>query len=337
MNVILVTDSPKNYGLAYFYYLALFKNKRIKNLQYISLPHRHVNQTIFNRILNRTNNIFFSSGDYLFKKIFNSINRSEENINLILFNSSSLNKNHLRKIDALKNVSIFNYISDHLSGMSKKKLKLTIDSFRYLKKTFVFSDSLIPVVYQYGSNDVRCIPFGFCEENHYVNFKAETYVHNDQICYFGTWGPLIEEYLYLLKDFNLKIYGNYWEKSKYKILRNLACSISGKQSEMSKLASKVAVVINFTRAQHGCLSSMKTFELAASGACVVTNRNSCQLKFFPESAFSYFDTKKEMVDKISKLLYDVNLNISFRLNAQKFAKNFSYGSRSKKLITFLKD
>ena len=107
-------------------------------------------------------------------------------------------------------------------GCLKKKLKLTIKVFIFKKKIKVFSDFFIPVVYQYGSNDVRCIPFGFCEENHYVNFKAETYVHNDQICYFGTWGPLIEEYLYLLKDFNLKIYGNYWEKSVQNILKKLS-------------------------------------------------------------------------------------------------------------------
>ena len=59
MKIILATDSAPNYGLAYFYYLALKKNSIVKEVYYLHAENKKVSQTNLNRVLNRFNAVFF--------------------------------------------------------------------------------------------------------------------------------------------------------------------------------------------------------------------------------------------------------------------------------------
>lgn len=335
MKLILATTAPKNTGLPYFYSLELKKKLKHEKLVYLSSSYINSKRTLYTRFINRLNLLLNISSNYLFKEILHEIENSEEKINILLFNTSGLNKYHLKSLNKFKNVLVYNYLSDNPLGMSNKELELTVDGFKYMKKVFVFSKSLIPIVYQYGAKEVDCIPFGYCKENHLNIFNQNNQSLNNLIIYFGTWGPLIEEWLYPLKDFNLRIYGNDWSKSKYKELREISSFKNGMQSDMSKKALEARIVINFVRAQHGGLSSMKTFELAASGACVVTNRTQEQLDFFNEEEFCYFDSKDEMVKIVKELIMDENKNLKYRKNSYKRVLNQSYMERADQLLNSL--
>lgn len=335
MKIILATNAPKDAGLPYFYQLELEKKLETGKLIYLYSSNIKLQRTLYARILNRLSLLFKISSNSLFKKILQQIKNTKEKTSIILFNTSGLNKNHLKRLKQFKNIELYNYLSDNPLGMSNHDINLTIDSFSFMNKVFVFSKSLIPIVYQYGAKEVVYIPFGYCRKNHLINLNNVKAPHKNQIIYFGTWGPLIEEWLYPLKDFNLKIYGNDWGKSKYKELRMISSYKSGMQSDMSEKASNAKVVINFIRAQHGSLSSMKTFELAASGACIVTNRTLEQLEFFNEKEFNYFDSMEEMVEKVTTLIEDETKNFQSRRNSQNKVMNHSYKERATELLNNL--
>jgi hypothetical protein len=332
MKIILATNAPKNAGLPYFYSLELEKKLETGKLVYLYSADIKLQSTLYTRVLNRLSLLFKISSNRLFNRILEEIKNTEEKSCIILFNTSGLNQYHLRSLKQYKNIELYNYLSDNPIGMSNGDFNLTVDSFSYVKKVFVFSRSLIPIVYQYGAKEVVYIPFGYCKKNHLIKINNIKTIRNNQIIYFGTWGPLIEEWLYPLTDFNLKIYGNSWEKSKYKELRKISSNKSGMQYDMSKRASSSKVVINFIRAQHACLTSMKTFELAASGACVVTNRTHEQLEFFNEREFNYFDTKEEMIKKVKELIKDETKNFESRINSQNKVINHSYEERASELL-----
>tara|TARA_B100001059_G_C17737197_1_gene529515 strand:+ start:51 stop:1061 length:1011 start_codon:yes stop_codon:yes gene_type:complete len=332
MKIILATNAPKDAGLPYFYHLELEKKLETGKLVYLYSANIKLQRSLYARFLNRVSLLFKISSNNLMKRILEEIKNTDEKSSIILFNTSGLNEHHLKRLKQYKNVELYNYLSDNPLGMSNLDLNLTIDSFSFMKKVFVFSRSLIPIVYQYGAKEVVYIPFGYCKKNHLINLNQIKTLHENQVIYFGTWGPLIEEWLYPLRDFNLKIYGNDWGKSKYKELRMVSSYKAGMQSDMSEKASNAKVVINFIRAQHGSLSSGKTFELAASGACIVTNRTLEQLEFFNEKEFNYFDSKEEMVEIVTALIKDETKNFESRRNSHNKVINHSYEERASELL-----
>ena len=145
------------------------------------------------------------------------------------------------------------------------------------------------------------MPFGYCKYTHLEVSKDIPYVENDNVYYFGTWTPKIEECLVPLQDFNLHIEGNLWQNSTSKKLQNASIS-STKDERMSVMARKAGVVVNFTRALHGCFHTMKTFELPISRTAIVTNWSAEQEEFLkPNIDCLYYDSIKDIYTKTTEL------------------------------------
>ena len=125
--------------------------------------------------------------------------------------------------------------------------------------------------------------------------------------------------------------------SKNKELRYIALNSSKSFSRsMVQSARNAKIVINFTRAPHMCLHTMKTFELTISGACVISNFSEEQNNYFPNyNSMVFFNTKDEMIEKIDYYLYNNDENVRIRKNAFLNAKDNNYHERSKDLINYL--
>ncbi|MBB6458894.1 glycosyltransferase family protein [Flammeovirga kamogawensis] len=324
----LITYDKTDSGLAYYFFEELKKNINIdllstnfKNNDLISKIKRKFGYRVSN-----TN----------YNLIIDSIKKSNCFKNIILFNCAGLNEEQINNLDKIPNSKLYLYSSDHLTGMEKYKKISTLKSLSLYDKVIVFSKNMIPIYYQYGAKNVDHIPFGYSINRHLNKKIINEKDISDDVVYFGSWGPHIEVILNeVSKFFNLKIYGNGWKHSKYNSLKTIANSTKYDGNTMRDLANKASVVINFIRAEHGCFTSMKTFELAASGACIITNYTEDQNIFFHNSEFSYFNTSEELKDKISFLLNNKKANIEQRKKSLETVSNYNYNNISKQLIDSL--
>ncbi|MDB2464058.1 glycosyltransferase, partial [Flavobacteriaceae bacterium] len=107
--------------------------------------------------------------------------------------------------------------------------------------------------------------------------------------------------------------------------------------KMAELANDAAVVINFTRATHGCFHTMKTFELPAAGACVLSNYSEEQDEFYPTSEFEYFNTKEELKDQLQALLAEPHKILKIKKAANQYSKANSYHNRLNHLLKYLNE
>ena len=205
-----------------------------------------------------------------------------------------------------------------------------------LNSVFTFLNNLVPVFYRYGARRVCRVPFGYCR---YTHLMSDEQLRNfdGRIYYFGTYGPLIEKWLQPLLKFNLVIHGHDWENAKSPAIRKAAMWDVAHDRKMSETASG-QLVVNFIRAQHGAGHSLKTFELPAAGACVITNRSEEQLEFFPEdSNVSYFDTKSEMESLVREFIKSPE-RIRQKLHKRKsYLEKQSYHERAVIMLEELED
>ncbi|MFT4803166.1 MAG: spore maturation protein CgeB [Cyclobacteriaceae bacterium] len=332
--ILLVTNSPEQRGLAYYYFLALRDNIGIDSVELLSSQTKDYlsNEPIYKKVARRLKEKYFNNySRWQTNRIIASLSK-DSTTHILLFNSAGLLAEDIQKLSTLQNIKLYQYLSDSPSGMNTDKFSSCIPTLKYFDKVFVYARSLVPVIYQYGAKEVIYLPFGFCRYTHLKDHPSQSEIHQG-IYYFGTWGPLIEESLKPLAKFELQIEGNSWKRSKYPYLRSAAQHGTIKEGGMAEKAAQATIVINFIRAQHGCFNSMKTFELAAAGACVITNRTEEQLDFFEDMKEAvYFDSQQEMVEKIEQLLNNEDLQKVIRTNAYVKVQNHSYHERANELL-----
>jgi len=198
---------------------------------------------------------------------------------------------------------------------------------------FSFSQTLIPVFYQLGARSVSWLPFA-CDSSHFID-SAEP-IPNDYLCdvaYLGAWGVLQEQWLDELNVKSLQIYGPGWEKCRSKRIARCVKIGMGMGKSMKYAVRGAKVVFNSVRPEHGCLHSMKTFELLAAGGVVLTNRSAEQELFLKNNFHAiFYDTILDANDSVSVLLKDDDLRKSISKNAISLAKMNLYNHRANELM-----
>lgn len=336
--IILVSDTPKNTGLAYYYTLALKDTISYSNIILIDNISLKLNYFIFfNKYLNFLHNFLNIKAYNIYNSIKTIISSNNEKDVIIFFNNGGLNKKYLNKIKNFDNLYLINFLSDHPYGLHKKQLKILKQNAHIFDLFITFSKSINPILYRFGANNVYNLPFAYCKYTHFIKDKDLQILTNNEIHYFGTWTKEIEDMLLPLQNYNLYIHGSLWRRSNNKILRTIALSSNDSYyRNMIKSANNAKIVINFTRAPHMCLHTMKTFELTIAGACVISNYSEEQNFYFPDNdSMIYFNTKEEMVKKINYYLSNNDENFRIRKNARLKAKENNYHNRSKDLINYL--
>jgi len=199
---------------------------------------------------------------------------------------------------------------------------------------FTFSRALVPVFFQLGAKRVEWLPFGWDRNVHHPSASENNVAF--ECAYFGSWGPIQEQWLTVLSDFNLAIFGNGW----YHLPKKSPLFRSWRQGEgigvrMAKEIARSQVVFNLIRAEHGCAHSMKTFEIPACGGFMLSNRTEEQSLFFRDGHDAvFFDTFEEMKDKCAFYLSHPTLRTDIIKNALSRIKENDYFSRARSIVDY---
>lgn len=215
------------------------------------------------------------------------------------------------------------------------------DTLRLFDCVFTFARYLVPGLYQRGARRVEYLPFGYDPEIHQARPTNgdERTLFASPVAYLGAWGPDIERCLEPVAPFGLKVWGGYWERVRPGSPLKESWQAPGSQmrgfgAEMGKVCAASSIVVNFVRSEHGCAHSMKTFELPACGAFVLSTRTEEQLEYFPEDrCAAYFWTQEEMLDKLRFYLSHSEARERIRLAGAERARPHTYAERAKTILS----
>jgi spore maturation protein CgeB len=332
--LILTENKPSYYSLESFYLNAFSKIKDIEaEIIYLNEKegfYLRLNQKIqreYYRIIDKSRPANFNSD-----KLLEVIKRKNPDV-IITAKLDILSESFLSKLKSACKI-LLNINPDHPYVIHKNNIDVLLNTLKYYDAVFTFGKGIIPVYYQLGAKEVYWLPFAYDPEIHFVN-KTSGYIYD--CSYFGSWAKIQELYISMLIDENYKVgvFGPRWYKSKNKIIVNSWIKDAGMGKEISMEVSRSRIVFNLIRAEHGCYHSMKTFELPACGAFVITNRSKEQLEFFPETAVCYFDTKEELIEKVKFYINKDDLRNKFIKLSLDFVKNHTYDARATNLVNFI--
>lgn len=335
--VLIISNAPRGTGLA-SYYANAFEEVLGKDKVLFKGEENRVYSN--NLIYRAKRKIHIQSGLYANNKMADilAMINSEEKFLIWVTNTADLRTADIKKLSDLENTFLVHYIPDHPFAVFKERQEIIKDSLAYFDLVLTFSKSLLPVYYQLGAKNVFRLPFAYCSQTHWIDYTEQS-AYSKKVAYFGTWTPAIEEWLSEIAPIcDLSISGSFWENAKDPLLKDLGTKNKGNVNrKMAELANEAAVVINFTRATHGCFHTMKTFELPAAGACVLSNYSEEQDEFYPQSEFLYFNTKKQLKEQLMALLAKPDQILKIKKAANEHSKSNSYNNRVNHLLNYLNE
>ena len=171
---------------------------------------------------------------------------------------------------------------------------------------FIWDRDLFTPIQEAGGKRVEYLPFGYDPDHHHpVSPSSEMAC---QIAFVGNYSPQRTEMLAQLSTaFDVGIWGGNWHISlrPNDPLRNYLRGGWTYGKGMSQVYSAAMIGINFLRAQNGQAHNMRTFEVPAIGAALLSTRSRDQIGWLPENeAAAYFSSPEEMVQQAASLLKD---------------------------------
>lgn len=332
--IILVTSSPAKSGLAYFHYLA-FRDTPGISVEILDNGQATYGRTFTKKVGARIRRQFNIDAGEQYKALVELIGDTPGQTSVVFYGMACLSSQEICKLNAI-GAKLYAYLSDSPAALSSTNwlaIKYVLPVFNCV---FCPTSDAVPVYYQNGASKVVRIPFGYCR---YTHLRANSQIRNPdgKLYYFGTYGALVEEWLAPLLKFPLVIHGHDWGNAKHRELRKAAKHPIVLDASMADLASG-QLVVNFMRTQHGGCHSMKTFEMPAAGACVISNRTDEQVEFFPaNSCANYFNTAIELDGLVSGYITNterITNNIALR---EQYLEGQSYHDRVKAILKELDD
>ena len=285
--------------------------------------------------------IFKNYWEYIInKKLLKSIKLFKPDLVMVI-KGYFLYPQTILKIKRLFNNYIFCFNSDDpfnilYPGSSNENI---INSISYYDCYFTFNRQLIDKIKQKGAKKVEYLPFGFDPNIHYpVKVSDEErikYAHD--VAFIGNWSPEREDYLSELLEFDLGIWGEkYWRKlCKDKNLKKSWQKKAVYGVEQSKVLNSSKIALNILRAQNKGSHNMRTFELPACSAFVISERSPEIEDFFKEDEeIVLFSSKPELKEKINYYLKNETKRkkISYRGFRRCIESDYTYKARAKKIL-----
>jgi len=175
---------------------------------------------------------------------------------------------------------------------------------------FIWSKQLMPIIKMAGATFVRYLPFGYDSRLFYKSIALsalEKAKYQSQVCFVGSWDEdrqqWLEELLQAKPDLDLAIWGDRWkdhvlqDSCLYRCLRSEA--IYGER--LLKVFAGSKIILNFLRAQNATSHNMRTMEVCATGAFLLTEWSHEQARelFIENEEVACFKTIPELVEKIA--------------------------------------
>ena len=201
---------------------------------------------------------------------------------------------------------------------------------------FSFSRALVSVFEMCGAPKVVHLPFAHDPEVHQpaVLSPEERIFYGSPVACLSTWGAIHERWLERLAPFGLKIWGRHWHHLRpssplAQCWQKPGAIGVGLGSEMAKVCGSSSIIFNLMRPEQGAQVSMKTFELPACGAFVISNRTSEQLECLEEDrCMVYFSTARELDEKVRFYLQREDLRRKIAASAyEEVRSRHSYAHR----------
>jgi spore maturation protein CgeB len=215
----------------------------------------------------------------------------------------------LRAIQKANSCRIVNFYPDNPFAVWNGNSNANVLACLPLYDCFLsWAEALTPALHAAGCKQICFFPFAF-DETIFANpptlTAAECQHYASDVCFIGTWTPEREQWLATivetLPNVRLAIWGNQWQdKCCHHPLR---LSIRGHAIytyQMIKAFMTTNIVLNFIRTQNGDAHNMRSFEVPASGAFLLTQRTNDQRnRFFKEhESVACFATKDELIAQI---------------------------------------
>lgn len=201
---------------------------------------------------------------------------------------------------------------------------------------FIWGKFLIDKIKQAGAKKVEYLPFSYDSELHYpvaVN-PEEKKIYGSDIAFIGSWDEEREWWLNHLLDYDLKIWGNSWEKANKK-LQNKWQKRTVIGEEFSKVCNASKIILNIVRKQNMPAHNMRTFEVPACAGFLLSTRTQEQEEFFEKAKEAdYFSTPEELKEKIDFYLRNERLREEItRIGYQRLIKScYSCRDRAENIL-----
>lgn len=254
----------------------------------------------------------------------------------------------IRHIKKVYNPYLINFYPDSpfalWNGNSNKEVLLSlpvIDCF------LIWSEELIPALRSAGAQKSIFFPFAFDESLFSPTLtltEQEKAFYTSDVSFIGTWEPEREWWLTQLctglPTLNVAIWGNEWGKNiaqnsplKNKIRDNAIYGIT-----MRKVFMTSKIVLNFIRRQNLQAHNMRTFEVPASNAFLLTQRTDDQAEklFTEDENITCFENVSELIDKVNFYLQHRQERERIRQNGFIRAQEFTLIKQLEKLFSSIK-
>ncbi|HBS47704.1 TPA: hypothetical protein DEO28_05070 [Candidatus Dependentiae bacterium] len=226
------------------------------------------------------------------------------------------------------------------NGNSNSNILLSLPFYDYF---LIWSKMLIPVLESVGAKKVEYFPFAFDEnlfDQKIMITKEDVEKYTSDVCFVGTWEPYREKWLndLILKmpNLDLAIWGNEWSKNlaSNSPLRN---HLQGKAIygiEMIKAFRLSKINLNFIRKQNITSHNMRTMEVPASRAFLLTERTveQAQELFTENENIVCFSNVDELVEKIKFYLSNEKKRIGIMQKSYEKIQEYKLKDRLKNVL-----
>ncbi len=227
---------------------------------------------------------------------------------VLVFKGIELLSSTLRHLRALPNRPILaNWNPDNPFDLSPSNTsRELIASVPTYDMYFMWDRDLFSPLREIGARRVEYLPFGYDPDEHHPVELSETEREalHSQACFVGGYTPERASLLAHLTGYRLGLWGTDWHRlpADSPLHGHLRGGWTHGQA-MSKVFSAADMVLNFIRPQNGQAHNMRTFEVPATGAMMLSTRTRDQVGWLAEGkAAAYFATPEEMVEGVAYYL-----------------------------------
>jgi spore maturation protein CgeB len=238
----------------------------------------------------------------------------------------------------LPKTKIFYYATDdtldvrefHNSNYFIRKTMKMCDAY------FVWSRAVVSRIKRSGQRNTFWLPLACDTDLHYSTIinSEDKENYKSEVSFVGGWDKFREEWLYeVAKRFDLKIWGDGWEKSNL-VVKKCWTGRKAIGEEFSKICKASRISLNFIRQpRYGFSHNMRNFEIPQSEGFQLTTRTDEVNSFFKEGVdVACFSTKKEMLEKIDFYLSNDIARKGIIKKSKKRMKDNAYIERIREVI-----
>jgi len=272
------------------------------------------------------------------KEMLKAVIKEKPNLILVLKGSLIKPKTISGIKKSLPRTLIFNFNPDNPfntwhHGISNSWIKKSIPLY---DAYFIWGKFLLGPLKKAGAKNVEYLPFGYDFKLHHpiqASEKDKKYYGSD-VAFIGTWDEERQWWANHLLDYDLKIWGNGWEKSE----KELQKKWQGKAivcEEFSKICDASKIIVNIVRKQNIPAHNLRTFEIPACRGFALSTRTLEQQEFFKEAEEAdYFSTPEELRQKIDFYLKNGELRRKIAQAGHQRLVNSDYScqNRAKKVL-----